>query len=283
MLELNSRAFAAKNIFKGFFEMLDPEKETPIPGQGIGAKNQTSTSINIAKTTENATGLIDVESDPPDMREYAVALATRGLPVFKLTRELKPAAGKWWLGAARTPGAARAMWSYPDGSARPDNIGIATGALADGEGGIVAVDMDVKPDENGMATRAGKASLQELVDRRLPLETFTQSTKNEGQHLLFRTPPGDECSSLTNYLPGLDIKGYHGFVVGAGSELNGKFYKIIKNVPLVDLPPQFVGEWRRADCAKVAVQDGALPEYADDEWAIRRATKWLVEDAPIGR
>ena len=101
------------------------------------------------------------------------------------------------------------------------NIGIATSKFKGGEA-LLVVDVDNKNDKNGSDT----ILKLELEGFEFP-KTLTQTTPTGGLHLIYKikSPVKQGVSVLG---PGLDIRSRGGYIVGAGSEINGKKYTINK-------------------------------------------------------
>lgn len=113
-----------------------------------------------------------------------------------------PRTARGFLDATTDP-AVVLRWSecWPD-----SNLGIATGDVS----GFWALDIDPR--------HGGDGSLDELVSRHGPLpETLTQLTGGGGRHLLFAIPGGDDIRNMTGILPGIDVRGTGGYIVGAPS------------------------------------------------------------------
>jgi Virulence-associated protein E/Bifunctional DNA primase/polymerase, N-terminal len=77
--------------------------------------------------------------------------------------------------------------------------------------GIFVVDLDVSKGKNGIA-----ALLELAAGREIP-DTLSVLTPSGGVHLYFRLPPGAYVPSCRGLVPGVDIRGEGGFVVGPGS------------------------------------------------------------------
>lgn len=92
------------------------------------------------------------------------------------------------------------------------NIGVATGVVS----GVTVVDVDVKNNAPGMDSI-------KLI-RGLTPKTFTVETPSGGYHLYYHSE--GPIRSRNKFLPGIDIKSDGGYVVGPGSEIDGKKYKI---------------------------------------------------------
>lgn len=149
------------------------------------------------------------------MRDHAVALTTF-FRVFKLVVNGKePAVTGWTESASNDPDIVRRMWTCPvSGESLDNNIGILTGDR------FVVFDVDVK---NG---RKGLESLESLKDMGLNTDTITAETPSGGLHIYYALPPGLSIAGGTNMFgDGIDIRGWHNYVVAPPSVLDGKPYR----------------------------------------------------------
>jgi hypothetical protein len=142
------------------------------------------------------------------MLDHALALARRGLRVFPLVPgQKRPAIKRFYAEATADEDRIRAWWAE-----RPDyNIGIATGD------GLVVLDIDTKPGRDGRPWL-------DLTEIDSP---FKVRTPSGGLHLYFAT----ESEIANNYdrlAKGVDVRGYHGFVVGPGSRVAGGVYEVVE-------------------------------------------------------
>ncbi len=154
--------------------------------------------------------------------DWALWHARCGRPVFPCRENDKPpAVSDWQSWATCDPATITAHWREHPGH----NIGLSMG------GGIVALDLDRKNDLDGVAALD---TLAEENFMRLPA-TFTQRTPTGGEHHILATdhPLGNSRGSLP---PGIDVRGVGGFVVGAGSTINGKAYAVANDAPVAALP-----------------------------------------------
>lgn len=147
--------------------------------------------------------------------DSAVELSKRGFFVFPLVPNTKrPAIADFATQATRDLDKIGAWW----GSNSNFNVGIYTGRF-NGEGeSLLGLDVDVKGAKNGNDTMLEL----ELQGWEFP-QTFSQSTPSGGRHLIYRTkePVGQSASRIGD---GLDVRGVGGYLVGAGSTLDGKRY-----------------------------------------------------------
>lgn len=141
--------------------------------------------------------------------ERALACAEQGWAVFPLVPNTKrPMTANGFKDASKSPETIKRWWTdHPNA-----NIGLRTGAAS----GIVAVDVDVKGNVNGMK------SLSTLNGGMTP--TLTAVTPSGGRHLYYLCPVGG-LRSRNGLLPGVDIKADGGYIVACGSVIDGKIYE----------------------------------------------------------
>lgn len=114
------------------------------------------------------------------------------------------------------------------------------------------LDVDNKPgsDDNGFDS---------LKDFPALPPTFTVDTPNYGRHYYFIA---DDPASLTiggGFAPGLDFRaGGRGYVVGAGSTIDGKMYTVSSYSPMADAPDWLEEVARKSPSFKLAVDKTAV-------------------------
>jgi hypothetical protein len=160
-------------------------------------------------------------STPKSKLDWARAYAKAGWPVFPCEPNGKAPLGRL---------APRGCYSATDDLAQigawwtecPEaNIGVYPGPV----GGTV-IDLDDKNGVNGKAElRKARPELADMIDLGL---TFGDDTPSGGQHIYVKGATG----SANGVLPGVDIKSVGGYVLGAGSTINGKPYKLRDGAPL---------------------------------------------------
>ena len=165
----------------------------------------------------------------PTMLQAALALSTQGLPVFPCnpldkrpftkhgfkdaTKDIKQIT-KWWT-------------TWPNAM-----IGMPMGKRS----GMFCVDLDLKDDENGIAT--WEAWSQEWNVASLTRE---HSTPSGGKHLLFQWQPDIRNIPLHKLGTGVEIKGDGGYIcVPPGHRADGKEYKIINECVPSPAPQQLL-------------------------------------------
>ena len=168
-------------------------------------------------------------------RSRAIELAELGFRVFPINAYIPPAAatadaikeaekkaktplaGFSQKQASADPRLVRRMWSAPDGSPANHNIGIAVGD----EFFVLDIDGD----------KGGFDSLQQLERKYGPLPpTIKVKTRSGGLHFYFRSGGRKVKNSVGKVGKGIDVRGAesHGYVLAAGSEINGKSYEWAK-------------------------------------------------------
>ena len=95
---------------------------------------------------------------------------------------------------------------------RNSNIGILTT-------GLIVLDFDTK-DENAMLE-----SLKTLRDNGLPDPFMIVDTPSGGYHYYYRDTQRMNIKNGVRILPCVDVRGKSGYVVAAGSVINGQYYK----------------------------------------------------------
>jgi hypothetical protein len=119
-----------------------------------------------------------------------------------------PLVVKDWGGLAASADAAqiRGWWSrWPRA-----NVAIATGRVS----GLVVLDVDVGPGKDG-----AKSLADAMADDAVGLMPLARkhSTGGGGAHVFFAYPPAHEQGCKVGILPGLDVRGYGGYVVAPPS------------------------------------------------------------------
>ncbi len=157
----------------------------------------------------------------PDLLSSALAAADLGWHVFPCAVGGKrPALRENWQELATTdPERIRAWWSR-----QPYNIGIACGPS-----GLVIIDLDIDRDAPAGPGRpaSGADSLRRLCAEHgegYPAGTYTVDTPSGGCHLYFTAPEAAVRNSAGRLAPLIDIRADGGYVVGAGSRIDGHGY-----------------------------------------------------------
>ena len=168
--------------------------------------------------------------------QAALAAVARGWHVFPCRPgDKRPAVDRWEQRACADPEAVRRYWP----SAR-HNVGIATGPS-----GLVVLDLDTHghlPDgwREMPGIRDGKdvlAQLCEWAGQPWP-STYMVATPSDGWHLYFTAPEGCEIRNSAGLLgPQVDVRAAGGYVVSAGSIVDGKPYEVLDAEGPSSLPP----------------------------------------------
>jgi KaiC/GvpD/RAD55 family RecA-like ATPase len=157
------------------------------------------------------------------MIETALHYAAKGWQVFPLLpNDKRPATDNGFKAATTQKAIIEGWWlRWPDA-----NVGIVTGAAS----GIVVLDVDRKHGVDGVVA---------ATELDLP-ETLVVRTPSGGFHLFFTLPKGVSVGRRIGVKPGLDILGDGGYVVAAGSRVDGAAYEIVRNRPMVPCPDVLV-------------------------------------------
>jgi hypothetical protein len=189
----------------------------------------------------------------------------------------------WEQRATTDPARIRAAWSQ-----RPFNIGLATGPS-----GLVVVDLDTaKPGQVPPAgwdmpgVRDGQDVLAVLADRHghpAPDDTFTVATPSGGLHLYFLVPEGERLRNTQGTLGWkVDTRAHGGYVVAAGSIVDGRPYERLSDQDPALLPGWLLAKLRPAPLPSppdrpVHIASGQRSRYLD---AAVRMECARVEGAP---
>jgi hypothetical protein len=163
---------------------------------------------------------------PPDIAAAAASYASRGWHVFPCRPgDKRPVVDRWEQRACADPDRVARFWRSPK-----HNIGIATGPS-----GLVVLDLDTHgelPDEwrklPGIHDgRDVLAQLCEWAGQPWP-STHMVVTPSGGWHLYYTAPEGSKIRNSASLLgPLVDIRSQGGYVIGAGSAVDGKPYEVL--------------------------------------------------------
>ena len=159
-------------------------------------------------------------------RDWAEHWAARGFPVFRLQENAKiPLPGSEGFYDATTDAeTVRAWWTNPQtGDSLDWNIGMRPVA-----GVFSVIDLDVKEGSKGPENYEQLGGI---------IEGFVVETASGGWHVFYAGP--DIASTVGKLAPGVDSRGSTGYVVAAGSVVDGVPYRIVADGPMLALP-QFV-------------------------------------------
>jgi len=214
-------------------------------------------------------------------KDSALQLAALNFHVFPLApgQKAPPLIEGFPNHATRSPDVIAKWWTtWPDA-----NIGLSTSRYGE-NGALLVVDVDVAKGKSGRNTLLHL----ELAGHDFP-DTRTQTTPSGGQHLIYHVPvPVKQGVDVLG--SGLDIRSRGGYVVGAGSVVNGREYTANK-LPVVDAPDWLIKKCgdagTAARAAGQAAEDAALraasdaPVSVDAERARARAAHYLQREAPL--
>lgn len=174
--------------------------------------------------------------------EAALAAADRGWPIFPLIPSTKrPVISNWESRATTDVERITRCWSHAD-----YNIGIATGPAH-----LVVIDMD-KPKQGESAPEEwatqGVSDGQDvwvlLCDRvvsKIEWPHYSVTTASGGRHLYYAAP-SDEILRNTQAKLGwkIDTRAHGGYVVGAGSTVDGREYALEEASDTLEVLPDWV-------------------------------------------
>lgn len=194
--------------------------------------------------------------------DLALRAAALGIPVFRLRINGKKPLNKGWQAEAtiNTEAIERYWGETPDA-----NIGWAMGR------GKLAIDVDVKKEQRGdTALRTLESANGDLP------RTLINATPTGGWHEIFETDARIANHGTGKWLGrGIDVRGEGGYVVGAGSTIDGRSYQ--SEFKPIAPAPQWLVALTNPPIERVA---DALPlTELDTESAIARAVAWLQTEA----
>lgn len=166
-------------------------------------------------------------------------------PVFACNEDKQPVVATGFKAATRDPGTITRQFSRPGATA----IGVPTGSPS----GLIAIDIDVKPD------RDGRHWLDENQDA-LP-QTRTHKTKSGGLHLIFRAPEVEIRNSAGRLGRGVDVRGEGGYIIVPPSP----GYAIADGSEPADMP-----RWLVKACTKDKEDEPPPPPPRNDGFAADR-------------
>jgi hypothetical protein len=217
----------------------------------------------------------------------ALAAAERGWPVFPLRpgeKRPRPQLTGWEEQATTDHRRIERWWRrHP-----ADNVAIATGPA-----GLVVIDLDVaRPGEvrppDLPEARGGADVFENLLARHGDSAdaTWTVATASGGRHLYYRAPEsGGPWRNTAGRLGWhIDTRAGGGYVVAAGSVVDGRRYCVVRDTPPLDLPEwlarQLAPAPAPAPVAPVVLPTGVAQSYG------AKALEGEVERvlaAPVGR
>lgn len=175
----------------------------------------------------------------PFLMQVACELAERGMHVFPLHPGTKrPALRRDWEGAASVDIDRIQRWWR----AKPFNIGVATGPSR-----LLVVDLDAPKAGRGAHGWQSLAAAARAVGATIPRNTLTVVTPGAGQHLYFRTSGLEGARSTVGCIgAGIDTRGAGGYVVGPGSVIDGRRYRLVHRADPAPVPDWILDALRPA-------------------------------------
>ncbi|HEX6238919.1 MAG TPA: bifunctional DNA primase/polymerase [Acidimicrobiales bacterium] len=174
----------------------------------------------------------------PSLTDAALAAVGHGWPIFPLlpgTKRPRPQLTAWEAKATLDPQQIARWWTgHPH-----DNIAIATGPAR-----LVVIDLDhtrphEQPPPDWPHATGGADVLAELAARHghtIP-PTRTVATPSGGRHLYYWAPAGPALRNTAGRAGWkIDTRAHGGYVVAAGSVVDGRRYDVVDDRPPVDLP-----------------------------------------------
>ena len=201
--------------------------------------------------------------------DSALALAAKGFHVFPCVPNGKtPAIKDFPSKATRDP---EQIERWFRGTAY--NIGISTSKFGDNQC-LLAVDVDNKNGKNGDA----RIFELEMEGQDFPV-SYEQSTPTGGRHIIYVTsaPIKQGVDVLGE---GLDTRGRGGYVLGAGSVIDGKYYRQINGHAHLAPAPQWLVERLGVDRRVGEPLAGIRLDGVDADRAVARAVAYL-KTAPV--
>lgn len=195
--------------------------------------------------------------------QAALDWAARGFRVFPLQEMGKlPISKAWFETATDDPATITAMWTDPvTGWSKNYNIGVSTDDL-------IVVDIDVKNDKPGLESFAALG-----IDG----DTLTVRTPSGGKHVYYRNPGDPRANSAGRIGLGLDVRGWHGFVVGPGSETDAGAYHVTRDADAIVVPTLLVDRLDRPKTSNGAADHGEL----DRPHHVMRGIAYLENEAQL--
>ncbi|HEY0340193.1 MAG TPA: bifunctional DNA primase/polymerase [Steroidobacteraceae bacterium] len=202
-----------------------------------------------------------------DLAFYYVGQGYRIFPVApgnKVPAIPKERGGHGCLDATTDIAVIERWWrEYPEA-----NIGIAAGR------GLLVIDVDPRKNERWLD------SLNELA---LP-QTLTIRTWSGGWHIYLSFPDDPRITIGADLLPGIDWRGNGGYVVAAGSVVQGATYTIAKNMAIAAAPAALLERIRNARNRRPIERDDQghmiIPESRRNDTLMRigcAIRRWGVE------
>ena len=165
-----------------------------------------------------------------DRLQFALQMVERGLPVFPVGENSKKPACRSWketatLDVEKVKGFFEENPNLNYGVAVPDNTV------------VIDVDINEEKGKHGDKVLDELQGEEDLADWITDGSTLTVSTPSGGMHLFLRVEENVGNGHTFGKKSGIDVRGSNrGFVVGAGSEIDGASYEITSDEDIKDAP-----------------------------------------------
>jgi len=204
-----------------------------------------------------------------NLLQQALQLAERGFHVFPLEPNGKlPVIKDYPNKATRDP---EKITRWFMGNER--NIGISTSKFGDDQA-LLVVDVDNKGEKKGDE----QVLALEMEGFELPA-SLEQSTPTGGRHIVYVTPTACNQGGANVLGNGLDVRSRGGYIVGPGSQINGKSYRQINGHGTLSSAPDWLVHRLGASRPRVDAEPIALGNI-DADRAVLRAVEYLAT-APV--
>lgn len=202
----------------------------------------------------------------------ALALADYGFSVFPLVpNEKRPLIENWRNLATNNPDQVRQWWN-----AEPNaNIGVSTENL---------LVIDVDPRNGGNATFTEVITTGQITGEEFP-GTLAAGTQGGGTHMLYWLRHGTQVRGDNRGRvlgKGLDIKSYGGFIVGAGSTIDGRPYYWKQGYEPNKREFAEAPQWlvQRCNAPRQRSAEAGKVVAEEDDAALALAERYIADNAP---
>lgn len=200
--------------------------------------------------------------------EWAQWMASKGISVFIVEPNSKrPLDGYSWYLRQSTSADVIDGWF--------DQIPNCNYGLHLGEKYVV-IDLDVKPDANGVRAFEDLCREHGIDDFLLEFDTLIVQTPGGGFHLYFEAP--FPCGLSNDFAKGIDVRGVTGYVVGVGSEDSRGEWRLVNDSDIAPLP-NFLSGYIRPPGHKDPNHDVPVVDL-DEEENVEHALAWLRDREP---
>ena len=201
--------------------------------------------------------------------ERAQWFAAKGISVFIVEPNSKrPLEGvSWYTRQSDDPDKVAAWFEQLPNC----NYGVHPGA------DYVVIDLDVKPDANGVREFEKLCAKNGIDDPLLEIDTLIARTPGGGFHFYFKAP--FPCANRNAFADGIDVRGAIGYVVGAASADSRGEWRVINDADIAPLP-DFLLEYVKQVGRKSDLREIPVVEDLDQNVDVERAREWLRDRAP---